>query len=244
MSVKSSQSGTRILTVLEAVSASQPIGVTTLARQLGEDKSAVQRALATLSGSGWIRPAPGTPARWELSTRLFEMARLPSSSADLRDRARPVLEHLRDRTGETAMLVFPEADHFVVVETAESTHTLRMAPRIGMRIEVPGTATARAVLAYKTASEQEEALGRPVTTEDEALFAETRRRGYGISRGEVMEGSTTLAAPVMDLQGRPEAVLVITGPSERLDVSRHDPIGTTLRTEAEGLSRAGATEAA
>ena len=59
MAVKALRSATRVLSVLEAVASLQPVGLAAVARHLDEDKSAVQRALATLAEDGWIRPAPG-----------------------------------------------------------------------------------------------------------------------------------------------------------------------------------------
>ena len=47
MAVKASQSATRVLAALEAVAAHQPVGISALAKLLQDDRSAVQRAVAT-----------------------------------------------------------------------------------------------------------------------------------------------------------------------------------------------------
>ena len=67
MTVKRSRSGSRVLAVLEAIARHQPVGVSTLARELATDKSAVQRAIMTLADSGWIHPAARSPTRWQLT---------------------------------------------------------------------------------------------------------------------------------------------------------------------------------
>lgn len=238
MGVKSSQSGKRMLEVLETVAAHQPIGMSALAKLLGEDKSAVQRSLVTLAKAGWIAPTAEPPVRWELSARLFAMAHLPRSSDDLRRRARRTLEELRDRIGETAFLAIPDFDRFVVIEVAESHHMLRMVPRVGEIISASLSATGRVMLPYYDVERQRALLGRELTSEDSAEFAESKRRGYGLSVDEVLQGATTMAAPVFDNRGQPLAALVITGPSDRLSAERYDGVGAELILGAARLSRA------
>ena len=70
MAVKRSQSASRVLSILELVASHQPVGVSALAKLLGDDRSAVQRAVMTLADAGWSRVAPEPPARWELSAHL------------------------------------------------------------------------------------------------------------------------------------------------------------------------------
>jgi hypothetical protein len=74
MPVKRSQSGLRIIAVLETVVRHQPVGVTELARLLGADKGAIQRALMTLADSDWITQAAVT-RRWRISARFRRLVR-------------------------------------------------------------------------------------------------------------------------------------------------------------------------
>ena len=53
MAVKRSQSAARVLAALEGIARHQPVGVSELARQLGADKSATQRAIMTLAAPVW-----------------------------------------------------------------------------------------------------------------------------------------------------------------------------------------------
>ena len=123
-----------MLTVFERTAALQPIGVSALARELGADKSAVQRDLMTLADAGWIRPAPG--GQWELTPHILTLARPPHSSDNLRQRARLALERLRSETGETAYLTVPDGDQFVVLDALESEHLLRMVQPVGMVVRL------------------------------------------------------------------------------------------------------------
>lgn len=237
MAVKRSQSASRVLSVLELVAAHQPVGVSALAKLLGDDRSAVQRAVMTLADDGWIRLAPEAPARWELSARLFTLAHLPDSARDLSQRARPVLEALRDETGETAFLAIPDVDHFVLIEVAESPHALRMVSRVGQLILPKDSATGRAYLPYADAARQAQMLGRPPGAKELAEYAATRARGYGLSAGDIAPGATNVAAAIFDGRGEPIAALVVSGPAERLSPERHAQVGAQVARSAAALSR-------
>ena len=237
MAVKRSQSASRVLSVVELVAANQPIGVSALAKLLDDDRSAVQRAVMTLADAGWVRMAPEPPVRWELSPHLFTIAHLPDSTNALRQRARGVLESLRDQTAETVFLAIPDVARFVVIEVAESPHALRMATRVGQVILPHDSATGRAFLPYADAKRQAAMLGRAPDAADLAEFVATRARGYGLSAGDVMPGATNLAAPILDSHGEPVAALVVGGPSDRLTPQRHDEIGSLVARGAAALSR-------
>jgi len=236
MTVKRSRSASRVLAVLESIARHQPIGVSTLARELAADKSAVQRAIMTLADSGWIHHAAGAPTRWQLTARILAVAHMGHSGNDLRQRARGTLEALRDECGETVLLTVQDMLGFVVIEAIESRHMLRTVPHIGMAVPVRGSATARAMMPYMTEERQTQLLGsRP----DAALleeFAVTRTRGFSVSDGEVTTGATTIAAPILEVDGRPSAAIAVSAPSGRLTASRHDTIGAMISRAARKLS--------
>jgi IclR family acetate operon transcriptional repressor len=237
VAVKHSQSGSRVLAVLENVAEYQPIGISELARLLEEDKSAVQRALATLAHEGWIRAAPGKPTRWELTPRIHEVAQAGQGSHDLRHRARPVLQGLRDAVGETVCLNVPSRDRFVVAEVVESRHWLRVVLAPGAIVPALASATGRAVLPYLAPDRQAGFLGGPPDAEERAAFARTVEQGYAVSRDLVVEGYTNFAAPVFEGEGRVVGAVVITGPNDRLPLADHARIGELVRAAAGRLSR-------
>jgi DNA-binding IclR family transcriptional regulator len=243
LAVKRSQSASRVLSIFELISAHQPIGVSALAKLLDDDRSAVQRGVMTLADAGWIRLAPEPPVRWELSAHIFTMAHLPDSMTELRQRARPILEGMREQTGETVFLAIPDLSRFVIIESADSHHTLRMALRVGQVIGPRESATGRAFLPYLDSQRQAEMLGHAPDAKDLAEFAATRERGYGLSAGDVMPGATNLAAAIFGPLAEPIAALVVSGPSDRLTPERHDAIGRLVAQNAATLSRGNAMPA-
>jgi len=243
MTVKRSQSAVRVLTVLEAIARHQPIGVSMLARELGADKSAAQRAIMTLADEGWIRPALGLPTRWQLTARLLAVAHLGLSRNDLRRRARSTLEDLRDKSGETVLLTVQEMQGFIVMDVVESRQMLRAVPHIGMAVPVRGSATGRAMLPYMNEERRRQILGGPPDPVLLGEFSATRKRGFSVSKGEIVADSTTIAAPILEIDGQPSAAVAITAPSRRMPATHHRKIGMMLCNAARTLSR-GALEAA
>jgi DNA-binding IclR family transcriptional regulator len=236
MTVKRSRSASRVLTVLESIARHQPIGVSTLARELAADKSAVQRAIMTLADSGWIHHAAGAPTRWQLTARILAVAHMGHSGNDLRQRARATLEALRDECGETVLLTVQDMLGFVVIEAIESRHMLRTVPHVGMAVPVRGSATARAMLPYMTEERQTQLLGNPPDAASREEFAATRARGFSVSDGEVTTGATTIAAPILEVDGRPSAAIAVSAPSGRLPAADHARIGAMVCRAARKLS--------
>jgi DNA-binding IclR family transcriptional regulator len=237
MAVKRSQGGARVLAVLEHIAQHQPIGVSELSRLLGADKSAVQRSLMTLADEGWIRAAAGTPSKWQLTAHILAVAQQSQASDDLRQRARSALEELRDKSGETVLLAVPDIGRFVVIESLESKQMLRTAPKIGLAVPVRQSATSRAVLPYMTQARQVELLGEPPDAVLLAEFTATLKRGYSVSDGDVVPGSTNIAAPIIEVDGQPVGAVVVSGPSERLSGKLQRNIGAMVLQTARGLSR-------
>jgi DNA-binding IclR family transcriptional regulator len=236
VTVKRSQSAARVLSVLECVARNQPIGVSELARVLEEDKSAVQRAVMTLADEGWIRPASAAPSKWQLTAHILAVAHLAHMRNDLRQRARAAMEALRDESGETVLLVVPDIRRFVVIDALESRNMLRTVPHLGLGVPVRQSATSRALLPYMTREQQIELLGEAPDARLLAEFATTLKLGYSVSDGDVIDGSTNLAAPILEVDGRPIGAIVVSGPSERLTPKLQRKVGAMVLRTARSLS--------
>jgi IclR family transcriptional regulator, acetate operon repressor len=236
MAVKAVRSATRVLAVLEAVAELQPVGLGAVARHLDEDKSAVQRALATLAEDGWIRPVGTEPPRWELTARALVMASHATVRSDLRQRARPVLEALRDATGESVLLAVPDPPRIVTLDVVESRQLVRAAPHVGMVLPLQGSAASQVLLAHLPAVEVVAFLGRRPRSEERRSLATVRDRGWALNQGAVHAESSGVAAAVLDGDGRPIAAISVSAPTERLPPSRHAEIAALVVVAAATLS--------
>ncbi len=237
MAVKRSQSAARVLKVFEAIANHQPIGVSELAKRIDADKSAVQRDIMTLADSGWIRMAVGSPTRWELTSHIHSIAQRVHSGNDLRVRARSTLETLHKECGETVLLTVPESKQFVVTDVVESTHFLRTSAYIGLVIPVVGSATSRAILPYMSKKEQLDMMGVMPDARMLKHFNHTLECGFAVSSGDVYSGSTNIAAPIFESDGRPIAAIVVSAPSDRLAKKHHDTVGALAVKAAKKISR-------
>jgi DNA-binding IclR family transcriptional regulator len=235
-----------VLAVLEAIARHQPVGVSALARLLGADKSAVQRAIMTLADDNWIRPAPGPSTRWELTHHILTVAYMGHGEDDLRQSARTAIEQLRDETGESTFFAVPDVQHFIIVESSDSRQMLRTTLNIGLVVPADNSATGRCVLPFFPRERQIEILAGEQPSQ--ALFDHfrlSRQRGYSVSDevvidGVRVDGATTIAAAVFDADRRPLGAVGITGPSERLTEARQAEIGPFVAAAAGALSRGGA----
>jgi DNA-binding IclR family transcriptional regulator len=237
MPVKPSQSGARILAALARIAKHQPIGVSELARLLDANLAATQRAIATLAEEGWIRTASGRPTRWELTAQIHIVAQHAYGTDDLRRRARGPLEELWKKTGESVLLNVPNDGKFMVIDVLESRHYVRSAPPIGLVIPARASATAWAILPYMSPAHQMQYLeGTP----DRALlkkFSRTLTQGFAVSRGDVFAGSTNIAAPIFEMDGRPIAAVLISIPNDRGGPEEEERLGRLVRETAQRLSR-------
>lgn len=235
MAVQKNQSAEMVIKVLETVAEHQPIGVGDLARIMGRTKSSVQRALVTLAGCKWIRTA-GKPTRWELSERIHTIAWLGQSHSDLRNRARPLLEALRQETGETIVLEVPEDRRMVIVEALESRQKVRTSAAVGMVVAIDASASGIAILARLDEAAQAELLGRAPGEALKRKLDETRSQGYSLDREGQIAGLTNIGAAVFE-GGRPVAAVVLGAPSERLPKSRYRETAELVIETARRLSR-------
>jgi IclR family acetate operon transcriptional repressor len=237
MPVKRSQSASRTLSVLEEIARRQPIGVSDLSRVMGADKSAVQRAIMTLADQGWVQAAGGAPTRWQLTHRIHQVAGLSNSRNDLRRRALPALEALRDATGETTLLSVPHERQFLVIEVVESRQVLRAAPHVGMDVPVRGSATALVVLPHLSLARQTELLRAAPDEALRASFAAALARGYAACADTIVAGSTNIGAAILDIDGSPLGALVVSAPSERAGPEETRRMGEAVAEAARRLSR-------
>jgi IclR family acetate operon transcriptional repressor len=241
------QSVQTALNVFEKVALSQPIGVSELARELGLTKSTVQRCLVTLHEAGWIRPEGKEQTRWVITSKCFSLGRRAGDVPRLREVAARWMEQLRKESGESIHLVVPEGRDAVALEALESPHTLRIFWPIGARAPLHVTAAGKAMLSLYSEEELEAYLSkglksatRASITDAKKLRAElerTRERGWGSTEDELSEGACSVAAVILDRQGRPIASISISGPTLRMGRSVRESYGKRVRRAAEEIAR-------
>jgi IclR family KDG regulon transcriptional repressor len=203
------------------------LGVTEIARRVGINKSTVQRIVNTFCNSGYLQQNPEN-SQYNLGFKILEVASLILQRIDLRPIARPFLEELRDKTGETVHLMVLDRDVGIYLDAVESHQGTRVVSAVGSREELHASAVGKALLAFLSEQQVNEIIGRhglkaktPHTITDSEVFKKhltlIRKRGYSIDEEEGEIGTRCIGAPVFDHTGHVTASISVAAPSQRLD---------------------------
>lgn len=221
----------RALAILQCFTADQPsMSVIDIQKRVGLSRPTVYRLLHTLSTRGLIH-AEGDPQRFKLAHGVMKLSHVWLRGLDVVNVARPILEELRDATGETAAIFRLEEDLGICILECESRHVLAISRGVGSSTKIPGGATGKAMLAFMAPERQAEILAAMPrdaqrTHLQEALHAAVHN-GYTISRGEIFVGAVAVAAPYFDHRGSVVGSVGLYGPAARVseekiaEFSRH-----------------------
>jgi DNA-binding IclR family transcriptional regulator len=238
------QSVQRAAALLGAIAgAAEPRTAPELADLCRLNRSTAWRILATLEEEGLVDRDPATN-RYSIGPAA---ARLAAAAADSLPRAaRPHLEELSGRTGETVSLAVPRRLQLVYVDQVQAPHVMA-ADWLGRAVPLHATSTGKALLAVLSPKELEGALTQSlqpfteVTITDpvelRAELARTNRRGYAVSRGELETALWGASAPICDGAGRPIAVVSVWGAEGRLKPKgRLDELGRAAAQTAADIA--------
>ena len=233
------------LRLLQQFSYAEPVlGVSELARRMGLAKSTVHRLLTTLLDEGFVQKTPDD--RYRLGLRLYDLGQLVVNSLELREVAHPVLERLRNETGETVHLAVLEGADVVYLERFESPSTLRLFGRLGRRMPAHTTSSGKCLLAFSApeAVDAVVAAGLPrlaprtITSRSMLVrvLRQVRRDGYARSIDESEPGVTSVGAPVFGFDGSVIAAVSVAGPSLRISPESIPRYSRLVRRAADVVS--------
>lgn len=222
-----------------------------IAARAGLDRGTAFRLVHTLADLGYVRAVPGS-RRWRLTLRCLELGFAALSAGDLPAHATPLLREVVPDLAEAASLGTLDRGEVVYLARVETgLERLGVVRRPGTRVGAYATALGQAILAWLPRPEQIahlEAVERVMLSERtltgldrllERLDA-VRAQGFAVSDGENAYGLRTVAAPMLDGEGRPAAgvSLTITAGRQPLQdfVDRAVPVALRIAGElAEGL---------
>lgn len=235
------------LAVVEKLAEHQPIGVSELARLLDLPKSTVHRYLMTLRDEEWVDLQSENPPRWRLAAKTHLILQPSSAELTLRDVAIPVMQRLRDETGETVFLSRLDGDESVLIERVDGTQPVRTFNPLGVRMQLNGPSTGKALLAALAPGDAERILARPIEvytpktlTDPDRLRDELdqiRERGYAVNVGEWRSDVAGIGAVIMSPHRQPIAAVSISMPAFRFDPSAVPALAELIMTGAQEISR-------
>lgn len=213
------------LCLLELIAERQALRVAEAADLLGVARSTAHRLLSALRQRGFVmQDRPNGAYRPGPALNAIGMAAI--SRIDIRRIAQPILEQLRDQTGETTALAVLEGTMIRFVDCVESLRSVRVGNRTGIVRPAHASAVGKVILAELPASElrrryPDEQLppGIPaaITSRQvlEAELAQIREQGYALNWEETVEGVSAVAVALRDATGVPLASISIAAPSIR-----------------------------
>ncbi|ANY23895.1 IclR family transcriptional regulator [Gordonia terrae] len=237
----------KAIDVLEAFKGDRAeLSLAELMTKCGHSRTTMYRILNTLEVAGWVERTRS--ADYRLTLRVFELASAVLGSFDLRTEASHVMSELAARFDEHVYLLVPDGARAVCLDMIESSQPIRvMVLSVGRSLPLYLGGAPVALLAELEETALPQVLeSRPMLTpagdeitEEElrATLAETRRRGYSISVGDVTPGVAALGACIRDRKGNVVAALSIGGLSADLSDERQDEMAAALVDGALTVSR-------
>lgn len=234
----------KIRGILDAFSLTRPaLTLSEIHSLTGYPTSTVQRLVANLVAEEFLDREGD---KFRIGVNLAYWAAAATRGIDQLDVIRPVLNALRDSTGETTSVFRLEGNQRVCVAMAETRHSLRRELHVGKILPLHAGSAGRVLLAWNPAVAEAamagtlERLTEHTITDPAQLRAEleqTRRDGYSVTSDERDEGATGLAAPIFNPMGELMGALCVSGPSLRVTAAKWPEWVDPLAAAAEEATR-------
>jgi len=223
------------------VQSSDPVSLDDLSKALDLSKSTAHRILSALISEGMIKQDP--------TTRLFtagqESLALSAHAIrqhDLRSLARPVLEKLALKYGETATLEIPIRTEMLILEEVLSSRLVGARAEIGTRWPMYATSSGKVTLSIMRPEDlaaymeqPRKAFTKKTLVSEKRLLEELnqiRNDKFAVVEGELQATFSAVSAAVRNENGQAIATLSIGGPGDQLDRKTLNRLGSTLAEEA------------
>ena len=213
-----------------------PMTLADVAAATGLARPTARRILLTLAELGYVRSAG---SGYALTPRVLELGVAYVRSMGIWEVARPHLERLSTRTGESCSIAQLDGSDVVYVARVAVPKIVGLVVQIGTRFPALPTSLGKVLLAALDPTEVAAVLAEPTRSglvprwqpdraEWEAALREVRARGWALTDEQLARGIRSVAAPLRDGSGRVIAALnvnthVAETPVEQL-VEHHLPL--------------------
>ncbi|MFF3562444.1 IclR family transcriptional regulator C-terminal domain-containing protein [Streptomyces sp. NPDC002574] len=208
----------RGLEVITAFAPHRPaMSLSEVATATGLARPTARRILLTLQELGYVRPASGGGG-YALTPRVLELGVAYVRSMGLWDVARPHMEELSGRTGESCSVAQLDGPDIVYVARVAVPKIVTLAVQIGTRFPALQTSLGKVLLAALAPEEAGAVLAessrsgleprwRPGPEERDAELRQVRARGWALTDEQLARGIRSVAVPLRDGTGRVVAAL-------------------------------------
>ena len=189
-----------------------------VAAAAGLARPTARRILLTLEQLGYVRSVSGS---FTLTPRVLELGMAYVRSLGLWDVARPHMEQLVARTGESSSIGQLDGSDIVYVARVAVPKIIALRVEIGTRFPAPPTSLGKVLLAGLSPDELDATLAqpsrsgvlprwRPERAELDAVLRGVRARGWALTDEQLAPGVRSVAAPLRDGTGRVIAAMNVT----------------------------------
>jgi IclR family pca regulon transcriptional regulator len=234
----------RGLDILAAFGADhRSMSLSEVASAAGLARPTARRLLLTLEELGYVRSRGGT---FELTPKVMSLGMAYVSSLGLWDIARPHLEALVARTGESSSMAQLDGSDIVYVARVSVPKLIALRVDIGTRFPAVQTSQGKVLLAALPPDQVAAVIAQPSRSglppyigrqagplRDE--LAEIRARGWALADEELAPGVRSVAVPVRDGSGTVRAAMNVTVHAAETTTQRllHDHLPALLTTAGE-----------
>ena len=240
------QSVERAFAIISCLAAG-PAGVSDIAERVGLPKSTVSRLLVTLVDLGVVeQSAPGSGYR--LGAYLQTLAGTAQPSRRLVDVARPHLVELVKAVGEAAGLSVLDGGEVLYLDQVSAQSEIQVRDWTGERVKAHLVSSGLVLLAESSATAIDRYLATPLVRQTERTMTDpaalrlrlqtVRADGAAWVIDELIDGLSSVAAPLRDAGGRVIAAIHVHGPSFRFPGEKTAMITGRVRSAAERISGA------
>jgi IclR family transcriptional regulator, pca regulon regulatory protein len=177
-----------------------------------------RRILLTLESLGYVRSGNGGFA---LTPRVLELGLTYVQALGLWDIARPHMERLVARTGESTSIAQLDGSDIVYVARVAVPKLITLAVGIGTRFPAAPTSLGKVLLACLVPADLDRALAEPSRAgvrarwnpqreELDAALRDVRAKGWALTDEQLAPGIRSVAAPLRDGDGRVVAAMNVT----------------------------------
>jgi IclR family transcriptional regulator, pca regulon regulatory protein len=201
----------RGLDVITAFGAARPaMTLAEVASATGLARPTARRILLTLAELGYVRTVE---RGYTLTPRVLDLGVSYVDALGLWDVARPHLERLVARTGESCSIAQLDGSDIVYVARVAVPKIVSLTVQIGTRFPALPTSLGKVQLAALPPDELERVLAEPTRSgltprwrpdreERDAVLREVRARGWALTDEQLAAGIRSVAAPVRNGEGR------------------------------------------
>lgn len=215
----------RALELLTLVAEAPDRPLQELAQRSGTSASQTLKILATLEARGLVAKRPDKTYR--LGYGALRLGHQAAGLHPVVEVAAPILDGLRDATGESVHLVLRDGLDAVIADVRESKQTVRVVAPVGKRGRLHVGGSGKLFLAFGPPGLLDELLRAPLepytelSETDPGLLrhdvARVRRMGVCVAIGDFEDGAFSVAAPVLGEAERMVASVAVAGPLSRFD---------------------------